>query len=294
MVKFKFSPDVVALGSSGALFFATLVWALWSETAVWNVPTAAGEIGPGVVKADPIGTAGGDRSDGVWPALPVSDDAEVWSFDVFTPPQIYFDRETGRFSVSAPEAVELGDDVLQSPFGISLVAVARQPYRLQLVGYAGFPDEPWGIFANEVTGEGIVAQQGFRFADLGLELVDLEIKREDLIVPESMPLREIVAVAQVRDTQANRTMRLTSGYPAWTDRPTATVRIDHNGAQREVAAGNRLELGDAVVEITGVFANPDAVTAVKLLADGTRESIRLSVDNAGESQFGSDTIFETP
>ncbi len=294
MVNLKQAPDLFALGISGAVFLIVLGWSVWSESDLRSVPTGAGEIASTEVQVEPVEGTKTNMTETVWPALPTSDDAEVWAFDVFTPPEIYFDSETGRFSVSAPEAVEMGDEVLQTPFGVTLVAVARQPYRLQLVGYAGLTKEPWGIFANEVTGAGIVAQPGFRFDGLGLELLDLEIRREDLIVPHSMPLREIVAVAQVRDRESNRTVRLTSGYPAWTERPKATVWIESTGESRQVEAGNRLELVDGVVEITGVFASPDAVTAVKLRPDGSRESIRLSVNNANEMQFGSDTVFETP
>ena len=274
----KQSPDLLALGVSGAVFLVGLGWSVWSESDRRSVPSAFGKIESTELLVEPVKGSRMNVAETVWSALPTSDDAEVWAFDVFTPPKIYFDPETGRFSVSAPEPVEMEDEVLHPPFGVTLVAVARQPYRLQLVGYAGLTDEPWGIFANELTGEGIVAQPGFHFAGLGLELVDLEIKREDLIVPDSMPLREIVAVAQVRDRESNRTVRLTSGHPAWTERPKATVRIESSGESRQVEAGNRLELLDGVAEITGVFARPDAVTAVKLRPDGSRESIRLSPD----------------
>jgi hypothetical protein len=294
VVNLKTSPDFSALVGSGALFLILLLWVGWGERAVRGVSPGALEIGgppPDFESVSMPESRGGSRT---WSGLTVSDNPEVWAFDVFTPPEIYFDPATGRFSVSAPEAVERGPDILQTSFGISLVSVQRQPFRLQLVGYAGLADEPWGIFANEVTGEGIVAQGGHRFAGLDLDLQTLEIKREDLIVPESMPLREIVAVAQVRDNQAGRVWRLTSGYPTWTDRPRATISIDTTGERREVEAGQQIELAEAVVEITGVFANPNSVTAVKLLPDGTRESIRLEQDNPSEVQFGSDTIFESP
>lgn len=294
MVSGKKSPDGWALAAAAVVFAGTLGWWVVAEV------TASSDYGPiaavpaGDVSEPPVSPDEAAGEETTWPVVPKSDHPETWRFDVFTPPQIYFDPATGRFSVSTPESVELSTEPLQTPFGVSLLAVNRQPFRLQLVGYAGEWAAPWGIFANEVTGEGIVAQAGFRFADLGLALKALEIKREDLIVPESMPLREIVAVALVEDQREGKTVRLTSGYPAWTDRPKATIRIASSGETRVVEAGNRLELGESVVEITGVFSGPDAVTAVKLQPDGTRETIRLTPDNSPTSQFGSDTIFETP
>lgn len=294
MVSWKKSPDGWALAAAGVVLAGTLGWWVVARISAGSADGWTAEVAAGEVSVAPIATGGAAELVGAWPALPASDHADSWRFDVFTPPQIYFDPATGRFSVSPPESVELSEEPLQSPFGVSLLAVDRQPFRLQLVGYAGEVEAPWGIFANEVSGEGIVAQAGFRFADLGLALKQLEIKREDLIVPDSMPLREIVAVALVEDQREGKTVRLTSGYPAWTERPKATIRIESSGEHRVVEAGNRLELGEAVVEITGVFSGPDAVTAVKLQPDGTRETIRLTPDNSPMPQFEGDTIFETP
>lgn len=294
MVRLKKSPDLIAVGAAGLIFVVTVVWFIFAQISAKSNQPERTEIVAGVLALDPVVASSLPEAKARWATLPQSDDPDVWQFEVFTPPRIYFDPNTGRFSVSTPEAVELAEEPLQTPFGVSLLAVERQPYRLQLVGYAGEREAPWGIFANEVTGEGIVAQRGFRFAGLDLELRELEIRREDLIVPDSMPLREIVAVAMLEDQRDRRVVRLTSGYPAWTDRPKATIRFDATGETREVEAGNRLELGDAVVEITGVFSGPDAVTAVKILPDGSRETMRLSPDNSPDPQFGSDTLFETP
>lgn len=294
MVRLKWSADLIAVGVAAGIFVVTAGWFLWAEGAVRD----AREVNPATLTGEanlpPLRVPPPAEVDAGWSRLPSSADLEVWAFDVFTPPKIFFDPATGRFSVSAPAAVAQDEAPLEAPFGISLVSVLRQPFRLQLVGYAGDPGQPWGIFANEETGAGIVAQSGFRFEDLGLELWELEIKREDMIVPDSMPLREIVAVALVHDPREERSIRLTSGYPAWTERPKALITLDGTGEQREVEAGNRLELGEAVIEITGVFANPDAVTAVKLLPDGGRETVRLMPDSAPSLQFGSDTVFETP
>ncbi len=291
MVKIKESPDLMAVGAAGAVFLVTLGWAVWASLSarsdLGKVPTLSG--------ADLVVESGGipvgPLPEVDWPVPAESPDPAAWTFDVFTPPRIFFDPATGRFSVSAPEAVELDQEPLVAPFGISLLAVERQPYRLQLVGYAGAWDDPWGIFANEDSGEGVVAQQGFRFLDLGLEIRKLEIRREDLIVPESMPLREIVAVALVHDQREQRTVRLTSGFPAWTDRPKATVLIESTGERRRVEAGNRIELDDAIIEITGVFTGPDALTAVKTMPAGVRETIRLVPDSGPDVQFESDTVF---
>ncbi len=288
------SPDRLAVWAAGTVLLVAVIWLAWGERTVRAVTvgqpaTLTGALGETQrVVASPV------PDDAAWAMPEASVDPDVWGFEVFTPPIIYYDPATGRFSVAAPEVVEVANAPLAQPFGVRLVSVERQPYPLQLVGYAGTPADPLGIFANEVSGEGIVARSGHRFGDLGLHVQSLVIRREDLVVPESMPLREIVAEAVVRDEREDRQVRLSSARPAWNSQPVAQLVIEATGEIREVVAGNRVELADGMIEITGVFAVPDSVTAVKQLVDGTRETQRLMPNGPAAAQFGGDTIFETP
>lgn len=290
----KFTADQWAITVGAGVFLAALGWLLLGEREVGRVADLVTAEIQGVLAEEPALSRAASGQRVMWAAPAVSDDPEAWGFDLFTPPIIYYDPETGRFSVASPEAVEVTTAPMAQPFGVRLVRVERQPYRLQLVGYAGTPEDPLGIFANEVSGEGIVARAGHRFGDLGIALESLVIRREELIVPESMPLREVVAEARIRDGNESRERLLSSNRPAWTDQPAATIIISATGEQREVVAGNQIELPSGVIEITGVYAGPDTVTAVKQLPDGTRESQRLEPEMQAEAQFGGDSIFESP
>jgi len=295
MVKLsRFSPDQWALAGSGLMAGLALLWVGLGERRVGEVRQATLSELSGALGAEVFPVGSGEEGATAWTPPVPNADPEIWGFDLFTPPVIYYDPTTGRFSVASLETVELPQVPLVQPFGVRLLTVERQPYRLQLVGYAGTVDDPLGIFANEISGEGIVARSGHRFADLGIELESLVIRREELLVPESMPLREIVAEARVRDVRDATNRQLSSGRPAWNDQPIATIRLEASGEERRVQAGNRVELPDGVIDITGVFFGPDSVTAVKRLPDGTRESQRLEPELREQTQFGGDTLFETP
>lgn len=196
----------------------------------------------------------------------------AWGFDLFTPPVIYYHRQTGRFSVTPPEVKEAtASSVAQKAFGVTLVGVTREPYRLQLMGYAGNEDDYLGIFQNEITGEAIVARAGHRFPDLGLEVSKLDVRREDLIVPDSMPLRDIVAVAEVWDTEAGWVTRLSSAGWQGNDTPWADLRDDASGKVHRLRAGDSVEADGVVFQIRSVGGLPESVTIGKKYPDGTQE-----------------------
>ena len=294
-MKTRFSRDVWALITAGAAFGWSLTWTIWNERQVQGSETAAPAISgslPGPL-TDSASPAPGAPTDWVAPATARSDAA--WGFDLFTPPVIFYDRATGRFSVTPPEvAAALAAGAAGSPFGVSLLKVERQSYPLQLVGYAGEAGDFLGIFQNEVTGEAIVARAGHRFDELSLVVRSLEVRREDMIVPDSMPLREIVAVAEVWDESANRVVRLSSSGWQWTDAPVARLRVDATGEERSVRQGDRIETNGARFDVRSVTALPPRLVVGKLHDDGTREEMTLTPGPPVETQLKGDSPFEDP
>ncbi len=270
----RWAPDAWALVGSACLLLIGLGWVIRGERQVAQVakPVAAlSGLDTAPPEAAPALTAGEWTA---WSAPAV--DAGGWGYDLFTPPVVYFDRATGRFTVSAAKrAVERIETAVNTEFGLSLVEVERPSYPLQLVGYAEEPGRTFGIFQNETTGDGVVAQAGTRFADLGLTVRNLEVRREDTIVPDSMPLRERVAVAEVWDEAGQRLVRLSSASWNWSDVPVAQVRLNRTGEVRAVRRGDRLETEAASYEIRSVAALPASVVVGKQLNDGTREEMTL-------------------
>ena len=287
--------DVVALAGAGLLFVGVLGWSALAEANIRSTGTQGLEM---QLVGEWSGVAVGfetEVSSADWPDPAEGAATDAWVFDVFTPPVIYYDRDTGRFAVSPPElTAPVESEIMATPFGVDLVRIVREPFRLQLIGYAGTEAEPLGIFRNNVAGAGVVARMGKAFPELGLQIRNLVIRREDSIVPYSMPLREIVAVAEIWDERAQRAIELSSARPAWNTQPVAEIRLQAAGDVQTVQAGNRIETDEGVYEVSGVFSEPDSISMVKQLPNGSREIMTLTPELPAEPQFEGDSVFETP
>ena len=58
-----------------------------------------------------------------------------WIYDAFTPPEIFYNARSKAFTVKPPSSL-LDEETLEA-FGLELVAVRPEPFRLQLIGYDG-------------------------------------------------------------------------------------------------------------------------------------------------------------
>jgi hypothetical protein len=85
-----------------------------------------------------------------------------WVYDVFTPPAIVRDSTSGRLALDLPEG--------GAPAELELIAVKREPYRLQLTGYFGGPGNYTVVFAREKSPGVVLARGGFCFEPSGLIL----------------------------------------------------------------------------------------------------------------------------
>ncbi len=286
------SADQAAMLVAALLCVGSAFWAGWGERAV----TRVGQ------RPSPLVGSVADLSGG--PAWKVSSSTQTlappkqvseWGFDLFTPPVVFYDRATGRFTVS-PAEVETAQAQAAAgvPFGLSLLEVERQSYPLQLVGYAGEPGAYFGIFQNETTGEGLVAQAGETIENLNLQIRSLEVRREDTLVPDSMPLRDMVAVAEVWDPESAQLVRLSSAGWRWTDAPVARVRVSATGMEREVRSGEAIELEGVSFEIRSVIAAPPSIVVGKHHDDGTRETMTLWPEDPASVPFESNRPFAAP
>jgi len=279
------------------LVMLSLAWMVWGERGVRGLkepPLAimASELAESLVVRE---GATNEVSAENWtdPALEAGDDD--WVFDVFTPPVIFYNRETGRFSVTRPDLDGVSAaSAADSPFGMRLVGVEPELYRLQIVGYAGYDGDEFGIFQNEKTGEGIVARAGERFDDLGLEIRTFDVRREDLIVPHSMPLREIVGVAEVFDRNTNQLVRLSSGGRRWTNSPIAEVKSSTTREVRRVQAGDRIDWESDQFEILTVGLEPTEVLVPKINENGVTETQLLKPESETAAHFDTDSFNRTP
>jgi hypothetical protein len=197
-----------------------------------------------------------------WSAPAPQTRGREWVYDAFSPPEIYYNSRSRQFSVKPPASLVEGDAA--EPFGLELVAVRPEPFRLQLIGYVGTAGNWRGTFQNTRTGEVFLAAAGRRLPTLGLTIRSL-----DVAVAESMTTRQRVASAVVRDEQAGRDVTLTHRERVYTGTLFAFVAAPGQSATREVRSGDSFKLGEATYRIEKIEATPPSVEVLK-------EAARLS------------------
>ena len=97
-----------------------------------------------------------------------------WIYDLFTPPAVHYDQLSRTLTATpAPELVPADTD--ENPPDLELLEVRREPFRLQLVGYAGGPGELRGIFLDMRRGETAIGRAGDHLAGSGLSVKRLAV-----------------------------------------------------------------------------------------------------------------------
>jgi hypothetical protein len=229
----------------------------------WRSPRV-GPLGTVTLGDAPYAAAIGEpapRGNDAWSPPPAQSRGREWVYDAFTPPQIFFNARSKQFTVKPPAG--LGDDEPEEAFGLELVAVRPEPFRLQLIGYVG-DDGNWrGTFQNVVTGEVVLAPAGRRLPTMGLFVKSLDVQTQTVATPESMPTRQRVAVAVVHDEKSGRDITLTHRERKFTDTISALVAAPGETAAREVRVGDTLKLGAATYRIDKAQLAPPTIEVTK-------------------------------
>lgn len=174
-----------------------------------------------------------------------------WDYDVFTPPEIYYDGTARKFSVKPPPP---GDLEAGDPGGPELLAVKAQPYRLQLAGYFGHPGDNIGAFISRDGRDSILAKPGQRIADLGLVLRSLEVKQTPA------PDLRLVAEAVVHDEVTGTDVTLDSRERKFTDSPIAVIKAKPSDrAPLELHLGDTFASGGATYRVERIQLDPPEV-----------------------------------
>jgi len=200
----------------------------------------------------------------IWSAPPAQKSGREWVYEVFTPPSIFYDARSQRFSVTPPTpAVELTPP--PPPFGLELVRVERPLFPLQLVGYVGTGRNLRGIFENVVTGETFLGGDGGRVDSLGLSIVSIKLIRTPVDQEENSPILATTAVAEVRDRATASVVELNSRERHYVAAPSAWVRLAGSDEDaREMKVGDEWSTGEAVFRLEHIDLAAAAVVVTKL------------------------------
>jgi len=197
-----------------------------------------------------------------WAAPVAQTRGREWIYDTFTPPEIFYNARSKQFTVKPPSSLA-DEDVVQENFGVELVAVRPEPFRLQLIGYAGGEGDWRGTFQNIITGEVFLGAAGKRVANLGLTIKSLQVRPQPIRAGESMTTNQLVATAVVSDEKSGREMILTNRERRFTGLLSAFVALPGDSATRETRKGDVFKIGDATYRIDGIQLTPPSVEIVK-------------------------------
>jgi hypothetical protein len=198
-----------------------------------------------------------------WPAPQAQARGPGWVYDVFTPPEIFYDADTQRFRV-APRESPATVAPAQTGFGLEVLSVAPDLFPLQLLGYVGRPGEILGTFENTATSETLLLRTGDRVPDLGLTIESVTVERETVKLPESMAVQERQVNAVVRDDRTGRRTALNQSRTACTETAHAQVIVDAAAASpRLVHAGDVIDDGATHYKIEKIRLAPPGVDVTK-------------------------------
>ena len=246
----------LALALASAVVFGGLAWrnTRLPRGAVAHVPLSSESYAPSVAETVPVKTD-------TWNQPGPQSRGREWVYDTFTPPEIYYSPRARHFTVKPPTGA--ADEVPEEPFGLELVSVRPEPFRLQLIGYVGGEGNWRGTFENEISGEVFLAGAGRRVPDLALSIVGLDVSAAPVKLPDSMTTRQRLATAVVRDERTGHEVTLTHRERRLTGGLTALVAPPGDAAPREVRQGDTFKLGEASYRVEKIQLAPPGAEVTK-------------------------------
>ncbi len=259
------SQDKIFFGAAVLLLLASAGWmglqssklARLSASFEGNHPSAA--YVPAGIDAPAVSTK-------TWPLAGGQSTGAEWVYDVFTPPEIYYNGNTKQFSVKRPGTPEV-DPVAQLPFGVELLQIKPDVFRLQLVGYVGSEGDYRGTFENTVSGETIIGRAGKTVPSLGLMIKSFNVKRIRIESKESMTTYVTEATALVVDTKTGDEVMLTNKQRHVNGEPFAIFKIDGSEEPVQRRVGESFRVGSATYTVLKLKAEPPAVDVRKEASD---------------------------
>lgn len=212
------------------------------------------------VPYEPVATEAPAVKTETWTQPSAQSRGREWIYDTFTPPEIFYSARSKQFTVRPPSS--LMDEEIEG-FGLDLIEVRPEPFRLQLIGYVGDAGDWRGVFQNVPSGEVVLANAGHRIPKLGLTIKSFDVQPQPISLPESMSSKQLVATAVIRDDKTGREMTLSHRERLFTGTLFAAVAAPNDTATREVRVGDTFKLGDATYKIETINPSPASIEVTK-------------------------------
>lgn len=202
-----------------------------------------------------------------WPEPQAQERGEGWCFEVFEPPPMWRLSESALWSLTPPARQE-GDPALGKPvepeFGIEVVAIVRQLFPVQLVGFGQTQGgEPFGIFENASDGDTVVARRGSALGGTAHVVEEVRLVCVQLGDPEGRACPLMVAEAQVSNALTGARTALSTRERKFVGDPWIRYRV--TGSSEIVTAQplSSLSLGSMSYRIAAVRPAEGSVEVIR-------------------------------
>ena len=182
----------------------------------------------------------------VWRKAPAQAAGSGGMYELFTPPD---------GSVGAPE----------SDLGLQLVAVQLEPYRLQLAGYFGSPDDYVAAFTIPGSPGTVLARAGQRFASLGLTLKNFEVRKVAVEHGDPWPVYDVVGLATLQDERTGTEVVIDTRTRKFTHTPLAVLQMPGWSETRELHEGDTWVEASATYRVERIQLEPAEVVIGRIM-----------------------------
>ena len=264
--------DKLLLALTMALVTLSISW-VWRQQpprhALRALPVTGQPMGS---RYEPVSVRRPEMSPAVWAKPATQSDGNGWLYEIFTPPVIYYNPQDASFTVTPPQdRVDSG-----TPFGLELVEVRREPYRLQLVGYFGGPGDFQAVFVIPNSSGIILAREGHRFESLELTLRSLTVEKVAVDHNDAWPVYDVAALAVLEDEKTGAEVVLDSRARKLTDTRLAVFQLAiKNVLTSELHEGDTLSAEDFTYRIEHIQFDPPEVRVARQTAGLSQSEIRI-------------------
>lgn len=258
LIKTNYDKLLVALAAAVLAVSAGWMWSHQVEIARLQHQSVAVELTGAAYALS--GLASPETKAAVWAKPAAQSSGSGWLYEVFTPPVIYYNTLARSFTVTPPMNLADGG----TPFGLELVDVRLEPYRLQLAGYFGEPGDYLAAFVSPGQPETLLARSGRHFVQLGLTLKSFDVKKVEVANTDALPVYDVAALAVLLDDKTGEEVVLDSRQRKLTDTPLAVLRLSAPGAvPRTLHEGDTFADDNATYRVERIQLDPPEVVVAK-------------------------------
>jgi hypothetical protein len=188
-----------------------------------------------------------------------------WIFDVFTPPVIYYDEETGTFTVTPPFS---DTSPVEDSYDLELVGISSLPYRFQLVSYAGIEGNYLLTLEDLETDRDVFCTPGDILDDQGIRILGFVEQRVVAVSVRTGTTEafDLIGEVTVEDQMSKEQYVLRLNQLTYLEDPVAQF-ITRAGELLYLVAGESWDSGKAIYKVTHVDLSSQSVSVEKTLTD---------------------------